>query len=479
MSSPAPVSASPPGFLRRTVGRSFRILRTVCTVLGTLLLLLLMLCFTLGMTIGRMSFTEVANRLYESSPAQVVEGLSLATGLAGNKPKPSDPPVPAETRDGRWQQDIDYLMHNIAKLHAIPWRYISREAWEAKARLLRDSVSTKTDTQITCELSALLALLGDGHTRISRQESKVPYELLPIAVRSLAGGYFITQATKDQQRLVGAEIVAINDQAIGTVIAKTRGWVSAENHQADRANSEALIRQLDFLKAIGVCTQDEARFKLKLTSGIVEEITLTVPQKLDWADPGYPQAEYRNNRNAVACYRFDPHSALAIFQYNSCRERDLFRTIAAAFWTEFDQAERKALVVDLRGNGGGDSSIIKPLLEGIVARGLNSPGRLYVLTDRDTYSSAFHGLLELRKRNAIHLGEASAQKLNYGGNIEGFRLPNSQLRVSYPTQDSTWLPGIDVRSVEPDSAIDPTSKDYFHEVDPVLEEVKRRVGEHR
>ena len=37
-----------------------------------------------------------------------------------------------------------------------------------------------------------------------------------------------------------------------------------------------------------------------------------------------------------------------------------------------------------------------------------------MLTDRNTFSSGFHGLLTLRKLKAIHVGEPSSQKLNHG-----------------------------------------------------------------
>jgi hypothetical protein len=80
-------------------------------------------------------------------------------------------------------------------------------------------------------------------------------------------------------------------------------------------------------------------------------------------------------------------------------------------------------------------------------------------------------LLTLRKNNAIHFGEASSQKLNYGGNVNTFNLPNSKVMIGYVTQDSAWLKGIDIRSVEPDVVVLPSSDDHFANKDPVLEAV--------
>ena len=98
-----------------------------------------------------------------------------------------------------------------------------------------------------------------------------------------------------------------------------------------------------------------------------------------------------------------------VLKSNSCREREFFR-VAKELLASVDANPVERIIVDLRGNGGGDSSIINPLLAGIEQRGYNQRGKLFVLMDRDTYSSGFHGLMKLRKRNAIQFGEASGRR---------------------------------------------------------------------
>ena len=57
--------------------------------------------------------------------------LLLVAACATRQPSPA--PEPAETRPGRWQQDVRYVSENVARLHKDAFRRCSREAFEAAA----------------------------------------------------------------------------------------------------------------------------------------------------------------------------------------------------------------------------------------------------------------------------------------------------------------------------------------------------------
>ena len=100
-------------------------------------------------------------------------------------------------------------------------------------------------------------------------------------------------------------------------------------------------------------------------------------------------------------------------------------------------------MIDLRFNGGGDSSVIDPLQDALAAR-TKSIGRLYVLIGPWTFSSAMmnahnlqQGINSYGRHNnlkATLVGEPTGDGLNTYGDIKQFELPNSKIAVYYTTK---------------------------------------------
>jgi len=132
-------------------------------------------------------------------------------------------------------------------------------------------------------------------------------------------------------------------------------------------------------------------------------------------------------------------------QYNQC-ENDpklSFKDFTKQVLGEADSHTLKRVVLDLRFNGGGDSSIIDPLQAGLAARS-KSIGHLYVLIGPWTFSSAMLNALDLQKGittyghhsnlKATLVGEPTGDGWNTYGDIKQFVLPNSKIDVYYTTK---------------------------------------------
>jgi C-terminal processing protease CtpA/Prc len=129
------------------------------------------------------------------------------------------------------------------------------------------------------------------------------------------------------------------------------------------------------------------------------------------------------------------------------------------------------VVIDLRGNSGGDSEIIKPLIQALKKHpSLSDKGHLYVLIGGHTFSSGADGALYLRNHlNAILVGKPTGGKPNSYGEIKGIKLPNSQLVVFYPVKWFKLVPDGDPPSVEPDIVVGTSLNDILDGRDPMLE----------
>lgn len=90
------------------------------------------------------------------------------------------------------------------------------------------------------------------------------------------------------------------------------------------------------------------------------------------------------------------------------------------------------LVVDVRGNGGGNNTLLVPLIRTLIAWEAGAPDRrLFLITDRGTFSAAqnFVNRTAFYTRPVV-VGEPSSSRPNFVGEVTETRLPYSGTVVS-------------------------------------------------
>ena len=128
-------------------------------------------------------------------------------------------------------------------------------------------------------------------------------------------------------------------------------------------------------------------------------------------------------------------------------------------------------VVDLRNNGGGNSSVIEPL-SFLQSSSLNKIGKLFVIIGRNTFSSALLNAISFKQNsNCLLIGEPTGGKPNSYGEVLYFTLPNSGLITTYTTKYFTTMSG-DPEALFPDYKVDISFNDYINCKDPVMEFIK-------
>jgi hypothetical protein len=162
------------------------------------------------------------------------------------------------------------------------------------------------------------------------------------------------------------------------------------------------------------------------------------------------------------------------FQYNRCREMSSqsFASFSQELIAFIDTHAVERVVIDLRQNGGGNSSILLPFINAIRARpSLNQRGKVFVAIDNGTFSSGMLNAVNLQQMTqAILVGEPTGGKPNSYGEVLSFTLPNSKLIVNYSVKLFTTVPG-DPPSVMPDLLVELSMDDYLAGRDPVLEAI--------
>ncbi|HKB14471.1 MAG TPA: hypothetical protein VKF62_00315 [Planctomycetota bacterium] len=388
-------------------------------------------------------------------------------------PAPSPPPPPAETRDGKWRQDVAYVAAELPRIHGNLFRNLREEDFGRAIADLDGEIPRLDDAEIAVSLARIAALADDAHTHL-----EFPPGRYPLGFHRFADGFFVVAATQAHRSALGARLVRVGETPVEETAERIAPLVPAEGNDswrklqvADLLSNAAVLRRLRLLPA-----GEEGRFGLERDGKAFEVVAppLAAEDRPTWiAAPEGTLPDVRRRRSEKYWFEAWEGSGILYFQYNSCSETEgqpigpfLESLLAAARSNPL-----RRLVIDLRVNGGGNSALLSPFITAIRKdRGLNRKGKILVLIGRRTFSSAVLNARELREgTKAIFVGEPT------GGNpyspfreVAGLRLPNAGLRLYYSQR--CIRPGrAPAAAILPDVPVDVVSSDFFAGRDPVLE----------
>ena len=127
-------------------------------------------------------------------------------------------------------------------------------------------------------------------------------------------------------------------------------------------------------------------------------------------------------------------------------------------------------MLDLRLNGGGNGDFHKLIFLPLIKSRYDTPGHLYVLTGRRTWSAAQMLVTEMQKyTTAIFVGEPTASKGNAYGDSYRIVMPNSRVTARVSTLWWQYLDPRDKRSmIEPAIRASLPYANYADGEDPVF-----------
>lgn len=405
-------------------------------------------------------------------------GYIPAPGFMGKQPAPH--PMPAATRDGRWQQDVEYLGSQLPYLHVDPFFKVSEMDFQRSVTDLANRVPNLNDEQIIVEMMRIVASIGDGHTRTYPGSKPVNFSSLPLEMRWLEDGLIVIAAGPEYAQAVGTKVVQIGGHPVEEVYEAVKPLIPADNDMQYMSESPmlmsmpAILYGLDLIQqkdsvTFGFESPDGTSFTLELESASGEpEPFVSIYEKAGVQVPLYEQ-----DRNSFYWYRYLPESNVIYIQYNNCREdKDQpIRSFVDEVFKLIDRNPETRLVLDVRFNGGGNEAVLTPFIETVKAHpSVNTSGKLFVIIGRGTYSSALQNAITLSlETDALLVGEPTGGKPNHYGEVRNFNLPNVGLRIQYSTRYWLNYPDSDPLTLEPDITATLTIDDLLNGRDPALE----------
>jgi hypothetical protein len=377
--------------------------------------------------------------------------------------------------------DLDGFLAELEMTHPEPFHGVSRSEFVSALEDLKAGIATMAPADALVETMRLTAMLSsqgrDGH-QFAIPHTNAEGPILPFRIYEFDDGVFIT-ADHSDLGLVGARLVGIGGHSIGEVLAAVEPLVPRDGPATVPSFRPFFTLRTQVLEGLGLIPPGAVEIDVERNgetqSLIVDPISHAEFQA--WGGQGgftfLPESDtliYRRP-SETNFWMEDLDGDVLYVRYSAVA------MVGAGETAEL--LERAALaekiVFDLRHNPGGNNRTYNVLLGALQSETVNQPGRLFVLTDRVTFSAASNLATEIEQTtDAVFVGEAMGGGLNFWNDVKFHPMPHLPvpMRIGVSTvYHQKSMPDDPRLTIDPDIDVPVLSSDYFSGRDPVLEAV--------
>jgi len=424
--------------------------------------------------------------------------IVAASACAGDEPKPYVNDVYSLAQ---LQDDFDQYVGLIRRDH--PMTFTDETELErtiaAQRQLLRDGMS---ETEFYGVVAPVGASVRCGHTRthLSQQGRDHLNEhglCLPLEIRLIGDSLYVYKDfTPDAAIPRGSQVLSINAHPAAEIIERMRA-----SYHADGTNTtyKDYAINLSFARFFTILYGGTAQFELEIKepgagAPATRIVAAMAPSQSARVDRERYRPETGCDRLCTTFSEDNNYAVLTIKDFGYYDDIDAFRRPVGDFFARLATDGVGALIVDVRGNDGGDpycsswvvSHVIaepvryfaadtpfyNDLVRPILVPGNVFTGELFVLTDGWCFSSTGHMLSLLRcYRRGIFVGEESGGSSACNDASKGHVLKHTGLELNLPratfATSARCLPY--GRGIPPDIEVKPTIDDIIAGRDVVLE----------
>jgi hypothetical protein len=416
----------------------------------------------------------------------VVVLASVLTSCSGPGDDAGPPPPAARTtaasapgspRADEWRADLEALVAEVADLHPDLAGGSPARLSDAAERLASRAGNLDDDRLMVgvMRLARRIPANGrDGHTGLFVWgDDNRPVHSLPLRVWFFDDGLYVEDQLGGSD-LVGTRIVSIGGHRLADVLARLDPLVPRDNQATLLALRPRFLLVPEVLHGLGL-VQGLGEVVLGVVGRDGRERTVHVsPVPMDrynaWAGPYglalVPRPGLLRRADQVLWHR--RMGRVLYVSYDSVQRLDDEELDAVGRLARSPSVDR--IVVDVRQNLGGEVGEETPLVDILTDPRVARPGRLYVLTGRNTFSAAALFTATVQRRAPITVvGEPMGGAPSSYGNSEPVRMEHSGLVVSVATTREGPNSPDPRKTIAPDIVVGFSSSDYFAGRDPVLE----------
>jgi hypothetical protein len=410
-------------------------------------------------------------------------------------------PAPLTTLEAQ-RQDLDYF----GKAMALDRAFLpsARAVAEARLNALKSLPMALPSPRLHVALMQLMALADNGHSRVGAITAQGTF-ILPVRVTRFAEGFYVMRTAASYRDMLGGRLESVDGQAIEQVVSELetlRGGVEAFRGE----NVAQYVVNQDLLYGVAVAKDREgSTWTVSLPDGQLitrrlEAYPLLMgdepPSGEQWLSPETTRGVGRDwvavrplSGSVPETWRGIDNPFRLFSAAGSCAQVVRLKSISdtdghqiAPFLTAAETALRShppcAVILDLRGDGGGDytnSWHFAHALPGLLAPG----GHIFILTDSLTFSAAITTAAFVKdaggKRVTI-IGEPVGDRLSFFSEGGSACLPNLKVCVYYQTGKHdyghacndwrecfwlNWFYPVRVKSLQPDVVVPRKFADWY------------------
>lgn len=342
--------------------------------------------------------------------------------------------------------DLDYIAGHLKERHPACVEGLPDNVQAAYEREREFLTAQREVSVVTLWQSAarFLASLGDAHTNVVAFYEEAEY--LPLSFRWENDILVISGGKYD-----GYTVLQISDIPVHELYERFREQFSYELESWAQHAFASRLNRSQYLSFVGIDLQGD--IPLVLQSPKEGE-----PITVSFALQSEAVSEQRQTEPFFE-YELDLEKGVGIFTLRQCDYNEEYRAGLREFFTEVHENNIHSVIVDLRGNPGGNSRVSNEFIRylpvenyGAVSATVrygpyvlqNEPqlqkndrleptfhGDVYVLTSTNTFSSAMYFAMLLSDNGlATMIGEIPGNMPSSYGDILYFQTPNARLRLS-------------------------------------------------
>lgn len=391
-----------------------------------------------------------------------------------------------------WQGDLRYLQQTVHSKYSNLFYNISAPDWDKAVDEFYNQIPKLEKEQVLAGFVKLVALFHIGHTQMNTfglhlGSTSLQLNRLPFQLYSFSDGIYILRADSKYEKAVGGKVTRIGKMKIEDAMIAIRPLVSYENEQGFISNSMFYLAIPEFLKTQGIIDNTEeititylkngkeetTIFKTDRNNNVFSMTGLETPAGWVVAKKSADLPLWQKEPSLFRYMQYLPETK-TLYVRHSVTLNDGDKTIAAFFNNMVDFIDNNdvvKLVLDVRTNGGGNNTLNKPIITGIVkSRKINQKGKFFCIIGRRTFSAAQNLVNELEKNTeVIFVGEPTSENVNFYGDTKTETFPSSKLQVNLSW---LWWQNMDPRdkrkATSPALAVDMSFNDFYNNVDPVM-----------
>ena len=412
---------------------------------------------------------------------------ALLCGFLILAPRAEAQTAPPTLTTEEWREDLLFVANELRSRHANLYHEVSKADLDAAIASLDARIPQLQRNQIIVEMMRIVAMVGDGHTRIDpRKDPAFAFPSLPLKLYLFEDGLFVRAAAPGHDDMVGAKVERIGGVPVAEAIARAARLASRENLSGPKLYVPIYLAMPDILQAIGLSNDTRAAsFTLRrgnrtwtqsVTAAGVDpvwppdtDISLITPKGWPDAHSGPAPMWLAAPLDLYRLVELPARNAIYV-QLNMVTDQkaENLTQFGERILKRSEAINPKAIILDLRLNTGGNGDLRTGFIKSMI-RAEDADTKLFVLTARGTFSASQFMLDDLdRLTTAVFIGEpASSRPTGYG---DAFRtaMPNSGINIR--TSIKYWQSGQDMRDWTPiDIAAPLTFADYAAGRDPGLE----------